>query len=231
MILCILALLLGMPVWSAAAEAETERDVTGMMEDSLLEELELEEMQDSVDRLLGESELSVEDSWTGLWKEKIRRMETELGENIISQIRRAFREQKETWIQMLILVLAAALLSNFAALFENGQMGEMAFYMIYLLVFALLLKNFSGLKRADFRDAAGTGNFYESAYPGVLPYYCRGFRRIFRRHVLSGGASRGLAGGIPADLSDSAGNSCVSSAFLWSTSCQRRISSLIWRSC
>ena len=52
MILCILALLLGMPVWSAAAEAETERDVTGMMEDSLLEELELEEMQDSVDRLL-----------------------------------------------------------------------------------------------------------------------------------------------------------------------------------
>ena len=53
---------------------------------------------------------------------------TELGENIISQIRRAFREQKETWIQMLILVLAAALLSNFAALFENGQMGEMAFY-------------------------------------------------------------------------------------------------------
>ena len=75
MILCILALLLGMPVWSAAAEAETERDVTGMMEDSLLEELELEEMQDSVDRLLENPSCPWKIPWTGLWKEKIRRME------------------------------------------------------------------------------------------------------------------------------------------------------------
>ena len=89
MILCILALLLGMPVWSAAAEAETERDVTGMMEDSLLEELELEEMQDSVDGLL--YDLSA-----------------------------GFRPSSE---------------------------------------------KFSGLKRADFRDAAGTGNFYENGAP------------------------------------------------------------------
>ena len=165
MILCILALLLGMPVWSAAAEAETERDVTGMMEDSLLEELELEEMQDSVDRLLGESELSVEDSLDRLMEGEDPADGTELGENIISQIRRAFREQKETWIQMLILVLAAALLSNFAALFENGQMGEMAFYMIYLLVFALLLKNFQALSGQISEMLRGLVTFMKALIP------------------------------------------------------------------
>ena len=165
MILCILALLLGMPVWSAAAEAETERDVTGMMEDSLLEELELEEMQDSVDRLLGESELSVEDSLDRLMEGEDPADGTELGENVISQIRRAFREQKETWIQMLILVLAAALLSNFAALFENGQMGEMAFYMIYLLVFALLLKNFQALSGQISEMLRGLVTFMKALIP------------------------------------------------------------------
>ena len=45
-----------------------------------MEELELEEMQDSVDRLLGESELSVEDSLDRLMEGEDPADGTELGE-------------------------------------------------------------------------------------------------------------------------------------------------------
>lgn len=125
--------------------AGEQEDTSLILEDSLMDQMELEEVQESVDNLLGNSGLSVSESVDRLMAGEDLVSGTSLKENIFSQISGVFRSQKQTWIQLLVLVLAAALLSNFAALFENGQMGDMGFYMIYLLVFALLLKNFQTL--------------------------------------------------------------------------------------
>lgn len=125
--------------------AGEQEDTSLVLEDSLMDQMELEEVQESVDNLLENSGLSVSGSVDRLMAGEDLVSGTALKENIFSQISGVFRSQKQTWIQLLVLVMAAALLSNFAALFENGQMGDMGFYMIYLLVFALLLKNFQTL--------------------------------------------------------------------------------------
>ena len=130
---------------SAVSAGEAERDGSLILEDSLKEQMELEEIQDSVDRLLGENRLSVSGSVDRLLQGEDPVSGTELKKNLFEQLSGVFREQRETWIQLLVLVLAAAMLSGFSALFENGQLGDIGFYMIYLLVFALMLKNFQTL--------------------------------------------------------------------------------------
>ena len=142
----LVAFLLWMSACTAGASGKEEgEDETLLLEEDLLDQMELEEIQQAVDGLLGSSGLSVEDSVDRMLNGEDPVSGTEMKKNIFSQIGGAFREQKETWMQLLVLVMAAALLANLAALFENGQMGDMGFYLIYLLVFVLLLKNFQAL--------------------------------------------------------------------------------------
>lgn len=55
------------------------------------------------------------------------------------------REEFRTlFFTVLILGVAAALFSNFADLFKDHQVSDLAFYFIYLLLIAVLLKYFSG---------------------------------------------------------------------------------------
>ena len=54
-------------------------------------------------------------------------------------------KEKINFSLLLLLILIAAVLSNFAAVFENGQVGEVSFYMIYLLLFTILMNRFAVL--------------------------------------------------------------------------------------
>ena len=124
---------------------ESGGDLTLEMNDSLLTEMDMEEIQEAVDNLLGEEDISVSDAILRMINGEDIFSSTNAGENALSLVLEAFAGQREIWMRVLILVLAAALLSNFASLFESSQMGEMSFYMVYLLVFALLLRNFQTL--------------------------------------------------------------------------------------
>ena len=127
---------------AADADGNTDDGLTLEIEESLFSEMDMEEIQETVDRLLGEDEFSFSDSVARLANGEDVFSGTDFAGNALSLITEAFSGQREIWLRILVLVLAAALLSNFAALFESNQMGEMGFYMIYLLIFALLLKNF-----------------------------------------------------------------------------------------
>ena len=116
----------------------------------LLGKMELDDIQDLMDELLGDKSFHLGDA--------IRQMVT--GEQPFS--REMFLEivyeavfgelerQKQNIFQLLLLVLAAAFFANFAKAFEKSQVGEISFYVIYLILFALLMNLFgsmsSGLK-------------------------------------------------------------------------------------
>lgn len=46
-------------------------------------------------------------------------------------------------MKILLLLLFAAVFSGFAGVFDNGQIGEISFYVVYLLAFTLLMNRFS----------------------------------------------------------------------------------------
>ncbi len=142
--LCLLACLFVHPsVMVYAGEAED----AGQAAQDLLEDMQLEEIQQMLDQMLGEDTFSlaqaVQDLMSG--KEVFRK------ERLLEMVWNLFffqlEKQKTLLSQALVLVLLAALFANFSQIFDKGQVGEMGFYIVYLLLFTLLLNGFYSLSR------------------------------------------------------------------------------------
>ena len=53
-----------------------------------------------------------------------------------------FERERELFAKILVLVILAAVFTNFASVFENGQVGDVSFYVVYILLFTLLMDSF-----------------------------------------------------------------------------------------
>ena len=56
-------------------------------------------------------------------------------------------QQKNTAVYILILVIVAAIFTNFASVFEQSQVSDVSFYMMYLLLFTILMKAFYAMSQ------------------------------------------------------------------------------------
>ncbi len=156
-LLTMLAMLLfSIPV-SAADEAlreeqsdnsQTEEDLIKEQEKSqeaLLKGLELGEMQETVNELLGEETFSVRQAL-----EKILAGEEVFTPDFVLETVRGFLYEhlladREVLFQVVLLVILAALFANFTNVFSGSQAGEASFYIVYMLLLALLIHSFGEL--------------------------------------------------------------------------------------
>lgn len=125
---------------AAASEADTDE-----MADSYLDELDLEEIQDSIREMFPDTSFDFRES-VG----KLMKGETPLDLNSVRELLRdaVFGEvasQRDLVVQILVLAVAAAVFSNFVRVFEKNQISDVAFYMIYLLLFVILMRAFAQL--------------------------------------------------------------------------------------
>ena len=122
----------GQPVYAAA-------------EEQLTEQLELTDLQSMVDEMLGENSFSVTEAFHRLLSGEEMFSEESVREFLHSLLFSGLEKEKELIVKLLLLLLFAAVFSGFAGAFDNGQIGEISFYVVYLLVFTLLMNSFSGL--------------------------------------------------------------------------------------
>ena len=149
-----------------AAEQETAQTQNETI-NGVLEELDLSQVQKMLDQMLGEESFSMKDMLVGLTK----------GENVLSKdtvqdLLRSFlfsgmQKEKSFLIKILLLILLAAVFSNFAAVFENGQIGEICFYIVYLLLFILLMDSFSSMSHSLLQTVSWMAEFMR----GLAPAY------------------------------------------------------------
>lgn len=122
----------------------TEEEANEVTE-GLLNGLDLSEIDNIVEEMFGTDELSFSEL---VWKLTTGELELD-AELLLDMLQEIFfeelLEQKEILMQLFLLVLVSALLFNLTHLFENGQMTNVTFYMVYLMVFVLLMKSFRGL--------------------------------------------------------------------------------------
>ncbi|MFR3030829.1 MAG: stage III sporulation protein AE [Blautia sp.] len=134
----------GVTVWAqeeAQPQAETAEDGTAY----LMEELNLDEIQEAMDRLLEDNSFSLTEMM-----EKLMSGQMSLDKDtVVLFLRGIFLEQfsreRAILLQIFLLVLVAAVFSNFTSMFQNGQIGEISFYVIYLLLFVLLMESFQSM--------------------------------------------------------------------------------------
>lgn len=143
-------LLIGTPVIVSGAEKvqteeAKEEQISSGMEEELLGEMDLSEVQDMMDEMLGEDSFSFTEA-----VKKLMKGEELLSKEAVQELLRGlffsrFEKEKGTFMKILLLILAAAVFANFAEVFDNGQIGEVSFYVVYLLLFMLLMESFSEL--------------------------------------------------------------------------------------
>lgn len=134
---------------------------------SMIEELDFDEIEESVDEILG-GEFQFEDTVLELLEGgqplSLERFVTA----VVEQIRSNWRTEKHLLLSILLLGIAAALMSNFSGIFQNQQIAEVSFEITYLLLFLILLQIFSEAMEIAGEVLLGIQNFMNV----LVPAFC-----------------------------------------------------------
>ena len=118
---------------------------TNTVTDKLLSDMSLQQVQTLMDEMLGENSFSI-----GTALKNMINGNTVFSKEAVQQFLRGLffdrlEQERGNFLRILLLVLAAAVFSNFAAVFENSQIGDVSFYMVYLLLFTILMNSYQQL--------------------------------------------------------------------------------------
>ena len=116
---------------------QSEPATSSAAETQIIDQLELTNLQDMVDAMLGDKTFSVTDTFHRLLSGE------DVQEFLHSLFFSGIEREKSLIVKLVLLLLFAAVFSGFAEAFDNGQIGEISFYVVYLLVFTLMMNSFS----------------------------------------------------------------------------------------
>ena len=152
---------------SGGTEKEKITQTEASTVSDILEELDLSRVQRMLDQMLGEESFSMKDMLDGLIKGEKVLSEDTVQEMVHSFLFSGLEKEKSLLIKILLLILLSAVLANFADVFESGQIGDICFYIVYLLLFILLMASFSSVTRSVQQTITWMAEFMR----GLAPAY------------------------------------------------------------
>ena len=152
---------------SGGTEKEKITQTEASTVSDILEELDLSQVQRMLDQMLGEESFSMKDMLDGLIKGEKVLSEDTVQEMLHSFLFSGLKKEKNLLIKILLLILLSAVLANFADVFESGQIGDICFYIVYLLLFILLMDSFSSITRSVQQTITWMAEFMR----GLAPAY------------------------------------------------------------
>lgn len=134
---------LGMIFVQAAQEQRKQQEEETRQK--LMEDMELGQMQDAVNQILKEDSFSIEEILNQILSGESLRPEKRFQQWIKNILASQIQRERKEMLQVVLLVLLAAVFSNFTAVFGDGKTGETSFYVTYMILLALLLKSFGNM--------------------------------------------------------------------------------------
>ncbi len=131
----------------AAQDSEEEAAVREELETGVLSEMDLNGIEQAVDGLLEDTDFSFSEMLRRLMSGEEALGTDTLVELIVQVLTGTMAGQKRVLMQLIVLVLACAFLSNLSGLFSDGQLWETSFYIVYLLAFVLLVGAFQSVSQ------------------------------------------------------------------------------------
>lgn len=114
-----------------------------MNQDNIWSDYGLDELQDGMDKLFPEYDISLENLLNKLFEGDVIGALAEFMEEIIAQLSGDTLGLKNVFIWLLVLGVVSALISHLVEVFDKHQVADLSFYFIYLLMSAILLKCFA----------------------------------------------------------------------------------------
>lgn len=121
---------------------ELSMDETETAEE-LLKEINLADVQKMLDDFMGADSFSMKEALI-----KLTRGERAFSKEAVQEFVYRFffyqlDQEKELFVKLILLILLSAVLTSFAEVFENNQIGDISFFVVYLLFFTILMDSFS----------------------------------------------------------------------------------------
>ena len=151
----------------AYTELDKEQEANELKQE-ILSELDLKEVQDMLDAMLGEESFSFQEALENLLTGKDAFSEEAVQKILHGLLFSGLEKEKSLFMKILLLILLAALLANFASVFDSGQIGEISFYIVYLLLFMLLMNSFSQAASALQQVISWMTDFMKALAPAYL---------------------------------------------------------------
>ena len=105
-------------------------------------ELDTTDINQMMQDIFPQKEITLEDLVTGFVKGEHTISREEIKEYIEDTILGIWRDNKPVIASLLFLAIAAAVFNNFSSVFQNRQVSEMGFYIIYVLLITICMKAF-----------------------------------------------------------------------------------------
>ena len=150
------------------SEEEIRQDTQSATAEKLMDDMEMEQMQDAINELLGEESFSLEDALHKILSGDKLFSKEYFMTLIKNFLYKNLAAERDTMIHVVLLVLMAALFSNFSNVFNNGQMGEISFYIVYMLLLAALVHSFGTLSIEISEGLTGFVTFMKALMPSYF---------------------------------------------------------------
>ena len=142
-ILCVLLLIVsGFGIRAEAAGNLQEDRAQKEAEDKMMKEFDFGEIDSVLAEVIPDRKIKFGDTVKGLisgeteWSVKL------LEELVADQIFYEFRTSREGLIHILLIAVIAAIFTNFSSVFQNRQIGEISFYVLYMLLITICPTSF-----------------------------------------------------------------------------------------
>lgn len=126
-------------------EAEIKKDAKQLQEDmqkKIWAEFEMDELDGVLKDIFPDEKIKFAEVMEGLMTGNLT-FSAELIWNMISdQFFYEFRNSKTGMVHILLIIIIAAVFTNFSSVFQNQQISEMSFYVLYLLLITISLNAF-----------------------------------------------------------------------------------------
>ena len=111
--------------------------------EELLKEINLADVQKMLDDFMGADSFSMKEALI-----KLTRGERAFSKEAVQEVVYRFffyqlDQEKELFVKLILLILLSAVFTSFAEVFENNQIGDISFFVVYLLFFTILMDSFS----------------------------------------------------------------------------------------
>lgn len=154
----------GQGVW-----AEEQTDQMGeQVENALLEELDLNQAQESLDELLGKNNFSMSQAVSSLMKGEVPWNSESVKSIIKGALLGEVDSYRKTAVYLLVIIVASAVFSNFITVFDKGQIADISYYTMYLLMITLLIKVFSSMSQVAQGAVSAILSFMKALLPACL---------------------------------------------------------------
>lgn len=147
------------PATVCAAEPQIE------VQESIINQFQFGEIEDFIEKNFPDKKVGFEEMVKSLVSGDVGETLETFGRMLSEQFLHEFRITKSTMIHVLMIAIMAAVFHNFSSVFQKGQVSEIGFYVLYMLLITICLNSFRVLVTSTIDGLGGLMEFLKLLGP------------------------------------------------------------------